>query len=382
MGNKRKNRRLRLLKAANERQADMFQRNAVGQFVKQADSEPKTKIVKAAEPAIDPAMLRTIRDAMIDVDFADRIEFNKAVNYGLAKDGIYLMKSSNIGEVHVKLGSISPDLPNAPKMIEDFIFALPKMPWAVFAPAIKFLKAVKDTLQTEGLVRFYYSETRGWYAYVPTQVVSVASVNVSGDEPDQEGIFAIEIHSHPGGSSSFSGIDDAHEQIDRVFLCVAWQDNATPNFHARVGTGLKKWLDISLLDVIEMEAPLQIQVSPLMLIGQKGDFFPYFDFPQEWMQKVSKERGSYTSYGGGHYNGAYRTQGHNGHGYQTHDRRRVIAPVVSQADWIARKQEREKEQGDSDAKVAQWLKERHENGDLLDSDIGAAMQLADEMMHH
>lgn len=324
--------------------------------------------------------------ALIPMGWGDRMDPTRPMQYGLFSDGIYLRKSTLIGTVQTKMGSmtIPSGMVGIPKGEEFFNPAFSLIPWDHFEIALSFLKAMKEKLNCETMVRFFYDfETDRWTSHVPTQTVSVASVDVENSDDDSQvpGSCLVEIHSHPGDSSSFSGIDDAHEQLDRVFLCVAWDKGGRPNFHARVGTGLKQWTKISLAEVVDLENAPDIPVSIWdILTGSPS--LPPISYPASWEAKVTKEPES-TPTTGIHYHqirgGYIPAQQHAGV-----DRPRLVAPSnrvpsgdVPERDtdlvqldglWLSRKAAREAQMEKESQEILDWLRERKAAGDLVDID--------------
>lgn len=338
--------------------------------------------VNPPPPKIDPAILKAIREANIGVGWADSV-LDKPLSYLVGHDGLYMRKVSTIGEVTIRIGpslSARDEIGAAPKVVEGYKMPFPQIPFEVFSNAITFLREVKKVHDTEGLVRFYYhADTQTWTAYVPEQIVSGASVDVADTEPDQPGLFAAEIHSHPGASSSFSGTDDKHEQLDRLFFCVAFPANSSPDFHTRVGTGMERWLNLTLPSVVDMAEPITMRVSPRALLNQKQDFFPYMESPEqsEWMKKVTKERPTVVVTGANghyHYNGpagsvhnlnphGFRGPGGNVVGQTVNFPKRADDGVVR--DWRDRMKDKVQQEAEDARKVEEWLKERGDAGDAI-----------------
>ena len=314
----------------------------------------------APPPPPDPLLMRMLRDQTTGVGFADALPDGKSTHYVVGRNGLYLAKSSAIGTVTIKIGDVKAPILAAPEVKEAWIAPFPHIPFNIFAPVIAFLKEVKKIYDSEGLARFYYHDG-AWSAYIPEQVVSSASVDVAQGVPEPAGIFAAEIHSHPGGSSTFSGTDDANEQMDRVFLCVAWPPNSRPSFTARVGTGMKMWLSLELGHIVDLESEIRIDVTPALLLGG-GNTMPSYDFPAEWLERVSK-RAAPVVVSPTYYRGPTQSQHQGGYNGVLNGTRYVNGFEVGPA-WMERAQNQSQADQDHDQSVRDWLTDRMRGGSI------------------
>lgn len=309
---------------------------------------------KEKEPAkkeINPAILQALRNQTTQVCFADSVDEEKPLSYVLAKNGLFLVKRSNIAMVQIPLSKVEVNAPGLPEMVAGWDPYLPLIPFSLFCQAISFLKAAKEKYQTEALVRFYWNERKGdWIMVIPPQITTGASVEIQdGLEGPPDSIFAAEIHSHPGSSSSFSGIDDAHEQFDRMFMCVAFPKDAPPSFHARVGVEcMDKWLDLDIQEIVDFSSMIEI---PLSALFTKGDPFPYTDFPQEWLKRVTPKVMKQPSAR-----------------FTVQDHRRINGSGGVYGDWERRMKERQRREQEEVEAVEGWLRE-HRDVLLLPADV-------------
>lgn len=249
-------------------------------------------------------MTNNLRDQLIGVGFGDSLPEGKILNYALGRSGLFMTRRSEIGEVTIELAKVSDGIKGAPEMKPSFISPIPRIPFSVFSPAIAFLKAVKEELKTEGLVRFIYTppgdgaEEGKWTAFVPRQTVGPAEVEVKEGVMMPPGIFAAEIHSHPGSSASPSSVDDANEQVDRMFMIVAFPANSAPVFTARIGmSGVKRWLPSTLADMVNVEETISWKKVAANLFFGGRDTFPYFAYPEEWLDQVEERKAVIVTHG-------------------------------------------------------------------------------------
>lgn len=235
---------------------------------------------------IDPQM----RDKFVGTGFFDNLP-DRNVNWGIGKDGLYLVKRSRIGTVTVNVAKLGGQLNilAAPPVAPTFEGSLPKIPFTVFSPAIAFLKRVKEEKKTEGLVRFFFHEGK-WTAHVPNQTVGAAEVEVEEGLAQPPGHFAAEIHSHPGSSASPSNVDDANEQVDRMYMIVAFPSNQVPVFTARVGTGFPVWFPTLIQSFVDIEEKVRFRDRAASWFMRGGDTFPYMAFPERWMDAVQERK--------------------------------------------------------------------------------------------
>lgn len=252
------------------------------------ESKPKINAALAAK------LMQQVKDGtkvkLAPVPYED---FTDPITWVIAGNGVFCYRQTRHGLVCIRAGKEA-TIPGLPDQINtDFQMAYPKMPWLLFQQAVAFLRWVKATHDTEGLIRGYYNPTDGWQLHVPNQLVSGASVLVPNDEPDPNlGVFAWEIHSHPGKSSVFSGTDDANEQMERIFGCAGDLGKADiPNFHWRIGTGHNVWQDVDITEVIDAGAELIFKITPLSCLRERLIFDPFNTdkFPVEWKGRVRKE---------------------------------------------------------------------------------------------
>jgi len=209
------------------------------------------------------------------------------------------------------------EIPVAPKVEEEFYPNLPLIPFSVFSPAITFLRDVKAEKKTEGLVRFYFHDGK-WSAHVPEQTVGAAEVEVEEGLEEPPGLFAAEIHSHPGSSAFPSGVDDTNEQVDRMYMIVAFPDKKVPVFTARIGTGMPVWFVTDVNEFVSVEDQVNWKTRAASFFMSGGDTLRYIAYPKEWMEKIKEQprnvviRARYTPMKNGRFverlpHGGYRT---------------------------------------------------------------------------
>lgn len=244
-----------------------------------------------------PAPSKELRNSLFGAGFGDDLPPGKEMHYAIGRDGLYLVRDSEIGNLALKLGSTSIPIPAAPPMTEGWDPYLPQIPFPLFAQAISFLKDVKATMKTEGLVRFYYDPTQkthnGWVIHVPEQTVGPAEVQVAEGLAQPPGLFAAEIHSHPGMSANPSSVDDANERVTRMYMIVAFPNHSAPVFTSRIGTGFAAWVKVPLDEFVDIDTALTKKLAGKLSARQilglgGGDPFPYVPYPSEWLDQVKK----------------------------------------------------------------------------------------------
>jgi hypothetical protein len=273
-----------------EDQSRVIVRGEKGQF----------KSVKAEPPTVEMiAVLRSMTDVMLAPITAEQCV--KPITWVIASNGIWHLRQTAYGLAQIKVGTSPVPLTQAQPIISTL--NVPKLPWPLLEMIVSFLRWVHQTHQTEGLVRGYYDDAKElWTLHVPEQTVSGASVVISNDEPMDVGLgrFALEIHSHPGTSSVFSGTDDANEQRERIFGCVAGWGNSIPNFHWRLGTGVALWEDLDMADVVDTGKELVFKLTPMACLQGNMTFNPLREsvaFPEEWKEKVKLQSAGRVLYG-------------------------------------------------------------------------------------
>lgn len=224
-----------------------------------------------------------------EVCIAPKLDIEKPQTIVVAGNGIFQLRNTRVGVTTHKLSDKG--IPGLPKQPTGFQLGFPKLPWELFAQAVKFFIDIHKKQKTEAMVRGYFSTQLGWTLHVPKQEVSGASVNIDATEPPPNyGMRLLEIHSHPGSSSTFSGVDDNDERSELIYGCVA-DLNDFPNWHWRIGTGLKQWMDVELEDVVELPEDA-IEVSVPIQTVLKGAFINPFlsvEYPVEWLGQVTEK---------------------------------------------------------------------------------------------
>jgi proteasome lid subunit RPN8/RPN11 len=124
--------------------------------------------------------------------------------YITAKEGHYLLKRNGFFDACVKVDSI----PGLPAQEEYFVLKAPdKIPLALLRQALAFMEKVYETHKSEALVLLTHDNNE-WGLHVPEQTVSSVRVEYTNDEKRR---VVGSIHSHPGFSSTPSGIDENDE---------------------------------------------------------------------------------------------------------------------------------------------------------------------------
>jgi hypothetical protein len=288
-----------LTEELNEVQKELVERDIWGKdFYGMGDVVTPSQAVRQ-KPQINMALVNALlkMQGVVLGPVEDVNALEKDITWVLAGNGIFQVRKTKYGVVCGKVEKVSIEtLPDWKP--PAYRWPLPLIPWAVFAPAVAFLRWVKQTYDTEGLIRAYFNEdlmtdpNGGWTIHVPNQRVSAVSVDVANTEPDPGlGDFAMEMHSHPGGSSVFSGTDDENEQRQRLFGCVAGltEKPNPPNFHWRIGTGAEMWAEVDLDDIVEVGEAIPFNITPIACLKNTLVFDPFQSavFPEAWKERVT-----------------------------------------------------------------------------------------------
>lgn len=176
-------------------------------------------------------------------------------------------------------------------MEEGWELNVPKIPADILVQITSFFKKINRLYDSEVFVQVYYNqETEEYFAEVPEQTVSGASVNYTNDNvsaaQDPNNILVFEIHSHNTMNAFFSGIDNADEKDDRFYGVIGRVGDYFPQILVRLSVNGMK-IDVAVEDIFDIENS-DINVEA---------------FPPEWLNQVKKQhflvrkyRGSRTVY--------------------------------------------------------------------------------------
>jgi hypothetical protein len=182
------------------------------------------------------------------------------VNYCIQKDGIYLLRDTNLATFALKIGNHN--LPELLQPIKEGItLKIPKLPMYIFWDLVNFSKEVYKKHQSEVYVRVYYLPDTNEYKYIiPKQKVSGALAEWEEDDQIKEiestnAILVLQYHSHHNMGGRFSGIDDAdHVNLEGIQLVIGDIHKDVPSYQMRYCLGktnaMKKDLLLSDLFVV------------------------------------------------------------------------------------------------------------------------------------
>lgn len=249
----------------------------------------KNRRKQQASPAIAEIAARLAMENT-EICVAPKLSISKPQTVVVAGNGVFQLRRTKVGVTTHKLSEQG--IAGLPKQPTGFQLSVPKLPWDIFAQAVKFFIDIRKDIKAEAMVRGYYSEQMGWTLHVPKQTVSGASVDISATEPPPNyGERMLEIHSHPGSSSSFSSVDDNDEKAELIYGCVANLDDF-PNWHWRIGTGIKQWMDVNITDIVDLPTEPITVTCPIETI-LKGAFINPFlsaEYPAEWKAQVTEKK--------------------------------------------------------------------------------------------
>jgi len=182
------------------------------------------------------AFAAMLRRAVMDFRFGVDGDLTKPITYVCASNGIFEIRQNAIGVFSRKVDGV----PDMGEVAEGFQWGLPKIPWALFEQAVAFFKAVmKRHGGAEAYIQFFFNKDEGkYFAHVPKQYVSGGHVNFDRDvEMEAKHILVMEAHSHNTMSAFFSGVDNADERADRLFMVMGKLDERVPQVLVRCAMG-------------------------------------------------------------------------------------------------------------------------------------------------
>lgn len=208
----------------------------------------------------------------------------KKVCYVLQGDGLWERRINKLGtfDTHVQKFSV-PGLKS--DMEEGWELNVPRIPAKILVQIVSFFRKINKMYDSEVFVQvFYDTEKEEYFATVPEQTVSGASVSYNNDASgvvDRNHLLVFEIHSHNTMDAFFSGVDDADEKDDRFYGVIGRITQYFPKILIRLSLGGRK-------EMIDVEDLFDIEGSET-----------YTDsFPAEWLSRVKKQQFTVRTYRG------------------------------------------------------------------------------------
>ena len=176
----------------------------------------------------------------------------KVINLVPARDGhVYEIRCLESGRFITRARNI----PELSEIQEGFTSNLPLIPFELVQQVIGFFRScMRDGAETEALVRVYWNRLEERFLLdIPHQKVSKARIFADIPiDPEKEDslIHYADIHSHNSMAAQFSGIDDADERANRLYLVMGRLNRYFPEVSARICNG-GTFLPIHPGDVLE-----------------------------------------------------------------------------------------------------------------------------------
>lgn len=196
------------------------------------------------------------------------IKITGPVAFIIARDGIYKVRTNDLGQFISKVQEISglkdAELPETKLTLNE------KIPISFLRQTYSFFADVTAARGTESMLRIY--KVSGEYVIAaPQQVVSGASVHYREDTEDP---IIMDLHSHAGMHISFSGVDDGDEKAYRLYA---------------VMKNLLFSADIDIC-VMNMGNRYHVSVEDVFEPDQNGyNYRLTVPYPQEWKTKLVRE---------------------------------------------------------------------------------------------
>jgi len=172
-------------------------------------------------------------------------------NFLIGSEGVFLQEERAWGKVTYPIVEF-PEFQEGLKLAGG-VKLYKKIPWELYRTVQQFLREVYLEFGTEAMCQMCWSK-KGYYIFIPTQVVGNASVRYERDITKD---VVIEFHSHPfisKDTAMFSGIDDNDEKSG---IKAVVNKEGIPNFRLRYK---QKTIEIQTKDILE-EEPTPIEGS-------------------------------------------------------------------------------------------------------------------------
>jgi hypothetical protein len=234
-------------------------------------------LVKVPEPSPKAFEIRTLDR---DIEAMPRPDMPY---YVIAKEGVFLYKTTSLGDTIVPFDDMFKHLPSLGKGIEKgcFWWGAPKIPAAIMAKTIKFFTEVYKRQATEVEVVILYNDvSKHFFLAVPEQECSGASVKSKTDTIKLHRGWAMigTIHSHCDFGAFHSGTDDSDaDKINGIHITIGDLITGTRSYATMVAINGTKF---------HYDPPVVVDLENM----------PDFDsirIPEWWYDRVKKQ--SYTS---------------------------------------------------------------------------------------
>ena len=192
----------------------------------------------------------------------------KNSNLLLFGDGQWLIRKNQIGQFCRKYKTDGiPSLDDGPE--PSFKFALPRIPMDILKKQVSFYRDVmKDFSNAEAYsIVLYDKEEERYFLEIPKQRISGASVSYAQDElrekfPSNRYIEVISAHSHNTMGAFFSGVDDADEKGDMLYMVMGQLDKAVPAYKIRANVAGKECCILDLEEIFDVTEDEWTMLSP------------------------------------------------------------------------------------------------------------------------
>lgn len=232
---------------------------------------------------------------------------DKQLNYVVAKNGFFEYRKTPLGSSLVKIKEI----PTVEEIEEGVSLDIPKIPFQLFNYMTAWHRAVYKKDKAESTIMVFYNENDGFKLFVPQQTNSGTNSKYKRDDDPEyvemckDNTLVMVAHSHPWAGSSSpgpSGTDDKDEK-ESILYMIMNNVEGVPNVYVSTcpgGTRIRlNFFDVFENPMISGDIPKEVASLFNKHVPEKEILNKFSNpesctIPQEWMNKHTTERYSYT----------------------------------------------------------------------------------------
>lgn len=226
------------------------------------------KNIKVALPSADIEDFMA-QNTSFHISLEEALQSDKPVRYVVGSDGVYLVRSNNVGTFIAKTDSVS----GACKVRNQVQLHMPhRVPHELFQQIVAFFMAVYSEHKSEAAAQIFWDEEHEeYFVYIPKQEVTGATCKYYNDQQLMDNYpLVVDIHSHGSMSAFFSSTDDKDDKDLRVYGVVGKVNTPTPEYKFRFGHG-DGTKEIAIQEIFDMP-------------------YDHVSFPQEWLDQVTEKK--------------------------------------------------------------------------------------------